>query len=336
MLDEMQGRKGPDGGIEGVRRREKDEIETHYKKLVNTPLLELFHPFLGAGLLDPFFQGRWADEMGEDFREMSRAANLVLSWCHAEEVYPDYDQLEFALQNVKYVMRGQDASEYPLIDAQVRTPTDQEASAYALLQQFARAPAGQPLESGVARIAQEREKLEAFGNQLGNQMKALAETIAPLNKLYSDVELAEIRKLAAGKAVPGLLTDFVMGQFMGSNPPRLPTKGDVFNNCGPETSIGKKLEQAGYGISKQRFSDHLTVIRRLLEEKGFLARRTPGKSRKRESHFHPDERLEDFNQPTPAESAADRDEGQQVAGLDTEEEEDKEQSGDSSERPDAD
>jgi hypothetical protein len=87
-----------------------------------------------------------------------------------------------------------------------------------------------------------------------------------------------------------------------------------------------------YGISKPTFAAHLTVIRQLLEEKGWLARRTPGKSRKRESHFQPDERLEDFNQPTPAESAGDRDEARQAAGLETKEEEDQEQSGNADER----
>jgi hypothetical protein len=99
----------------------------------------------------------------------------------------------------------------------------------------------------------------------------------------------------------------------------LPTKGEAFNNCGPNTLIGKKLARNNFGISKQRFADHLTVLRRLFEEKGWLAPRGSGKSRKRESNFQQDDRLEDHNQPNPAESPGDRDEERRKAeGLDDE------------------
>ena len=198
-------------------------------------------------------------------------------------------------------------------------------------------------EQSVASIAKEREKLDAVVGQLGHRTKSLAEKIAPLNKLYSDVELTEIRKQARGQRVPDLITDWVLNEFMKSDPPKLPTKGDVFNNCGPGTVIGKKLEQTGYGIAKQTFAGHLTIIRRLLGAKGWLAvpasGQSPldiGKSRKRESNFQPDDRLEDMNQPSPAESAEDRDEDRQCAGLENEEQDDQEQTGDSSRQSDAD
>jgi hypothetical protein len=163
------------------------------------------------------------------------------------------------------------------------------------------------------------KRFEAVSDQIGARAKALTEAIAPLINLYSEVELAEIRKRAVGKGVPALFVDWVMAQLQTSNPPRLPTKGDAFNNCGPNTVIGKKLAAADVGISKQRFADHLTVLRRLFEEKGWLATGGSGKSRRRESNFHPDDRLEDYNQPNPAESAGDRDEERRkAAGLDGE------------------
>lgn len=198
-------------------------------------------------------------------------------------------------------------------------------------------------EQSAASIAKEREKLDAVVGQLGHKTKSLAETIAPLNKLYSDVQIAEIRMGAKGKGVPDLITNWVLNEFKNSGWTRLPTKGDVFNNCGPGTVIGKQLERAGHGIAKQTFAGHLTVVRRLLGAKGWLADpaagQSPldiGKSRKRESHFQPDDRLEDFNQPTPAESAEDRDEERKSAGLGSEQEDAQEQTGDSHERSDAD
>ena len=182
----------------------------------------------------------------------------------------------------------------------------------------------------------ESQRIEAATDQLTAKTKALDGVISPLNRLYSDVELAEIRKRADGKGVPDLFADWALMQFQRSSPERLPTKGDAFNHCGPGTVIGKNLEQAGVGISKQRFADHLTVLRRLLEEKGWLARRTSGKSRKRESHFQPDDRFEDFNQPSPAESAEDRDEERQASGLDIGDTKVKEAGGDSAKQSDAD
>lgn len=194
----------------------------------------------------------------------------------------------------------------------------------------------QKLEVMRGKLAGESQMIETATHQLDAKVKALSETISPINRLYADVEIAEIRKQAVGKKVPELIVDWVMSQFMGSNPPRLPTKGDVFNNCGPDTAIGKRLEKADYGISKQRFADHLTVIRQLLVARGWLPRNLTGKTRKRAGGFNPDGRLEDINQPNPAESAGDRDDEREAAALGSEEEADQEQAGDTSSQSDAD
>jgi len=161
------------------------------------------------------------------------------------------------------------------------------------------------IDNGTSRLAATTSQIEA-------KTDGLREVIEPLNGLYPEVKLAELRKRAIGKMVPDLFVDWVMMRFNTSNPPRLPTKGEAFDNCGPGTTIGNKLKSAGIGISKQRFADHLTTIRRLLEQDGWLAPRTPGKTRKRATHYQPDDRGEDHNQPTPAESAEDRDDERQA------------------------
>jgi len=150
------------------------------------------------------------------------------------------------------------------------------------------------------------EKAQAVADQIGNQAAAMQKAVQPLTKLYSEPELAEVRKRASGRGVPEMFTDWVLRRFMESNPERLPTKGDAYDHCGHDTLIGKKLSDAGFGISKQWLARHLTVIRRALEDKGWLAR-AKGKTRRRASGFTVDDRQEDINQPTPFESAADRD-----------------------------
>ena len=172
----------------------------------------------------------------------------------------------------------------------------------------------QKLEAVPGKLAAEGQSIEAATNQLTAKTQALDDVISPINRLYSVVELAEIRRLAHGEGVPDLFADWVLMEFQRSSPARLPTKGCAFENCGPGTLIGKRLSQAGIGISKQRLADHLTAIRRLLVRKGWLADpnspQSPldtGKTRKRESSFQPDDRLEDHTQPTPAEAAEDRD-----------------------------
>lgn len=176
------------------------------------------------------------------------------------------------------------------------------------------------IKQGMKALNNAQQRIEGSAHQLAARTDALERVIAPLNRLYTDVELAAIRKEGVGKKVPGLLVDFILTQFIGSNPPKLPTKGELFALCGPGTSTGKNLEKAGYGISKQRLADHLTTIRRLLEQKGWLAPKDSGKSRKRASKFQPDDRFEDLNQPNPSESAEDRDEERSKAahsGMDS-------------------
>ncbi len=155
-------------------------------------------------------------------------------------------------------------------------------------------------------------RYETANKQLGAKTDALKDVMEPLNKLYPEVQLAEIRKRAIGNGVPDLIVDWVMTEFHASSPSRLPTKGETYDHCGPGTLIGKKLILAGYGVSEQRLADHLTVIRKLLVEKGWLAPREVGKTRTRAEGFQPDDRHADFNQPTPAESAEDRDDERQA------------------------
>jgi hypothetical protein len=168
------------------------------------------------------------------------------------------------------------------------------------------------------KLAVLSQAFNAASDQLDAKTKALGEVISPLNRLYSEVELAEIRKRCVGKNVPDVFVDWVLTQFQKSDPAQMPTKGVAFDHCGPDTVIGKKLAGAGYGISKQRLADHLTVIRQILEQKGWLATLAAGNSRKRNGRFQPDDRMEDITQPTPAESAADRDDARHWSGSGSE------------------
>src|SRR5262249_14449775 len=51
-----------------------DRIDAHFQRLVTTSLLELLDPIEHPYALEDFWHGRWADEMGEDFRAMLREA----------------------------------------------------------------------------------------------------------------------------------------------------------------------------------------------------------------------------------------------------------------------
>ena len=152
---------------------------------------------------------------------------------------------------------------------------------------------------------------DVFVARIVAKAEALANTIEPLNRLYREVELSELRKTAIGRGVPDLFVDWVMSSFQASNPPRLPTKGDAFDHCGPGTILGKKLKQGNHGVSKQRLADHLTTIRRLLEDRGWLTKRKGGSASNRPSRPQSIDQFEDRNQPSPAEIAEDRDEERQ-------------------------
>jgi hypothetical protein len=68
-------------------------------------------------------------------------------------------------------------------------------------------------ETAVQMITSERKRIEAISDQLGARTTALKEAIAPLANLYSEGDLAEIRKRAVGKEVPADFVDWVMTQF---------------------------------------------------------------------------------------------------------------------------
>ena len=156
-------------------------------------------------------------------------------------------------------------------------------------------------------IRAEFDRGEAVSEQLKARASELRDTLQPLTNLYSEPQLAEIRKRCIGRGVPELFYDWLAAQFYASSPPRLPTKGDAHDHCGPGTLIGNQLAAAGCGISKQRLAHHLGVIRAALEESGMLARKGPGKARARAIGYTIGDNTEDINQPTPAESAEDSD-----------------------------
>jgi hypothetical protein len=162
-------------------------------------------------------------------------------------------------------------------------------------------------ESAASKTETATRRLEAVNEQLGARDASLKETIQPLTNLFSESALAEIRKRSVGDGVPELFVDWALSQFNTSDKCRLPTKGQAFAACGPETPIGRKLLDSGHGTSPATFALHLKKIREQLVRKGWLAARSFGKSRKLEAGFRPDGRFEDMNQPTPAETAADRD-----------------------------
>ena len=71
--------------------------------------------------------------------------------------------------------------------------------------------------------------------------------------------------------------------------------------------------------------------------KGWIVPLAPGKDRKRAVGFQPDDRHEDINQPSPRESAEDRDdERQHAAGLDAKDKEDEASGRNSPKQSDAD
>ena len=299
---------------------------------------------------NPVLQERWATKHHLKLAEMNADKEAFLHWYRAHYPIPSPPASNEVLERmspgasaaiaddalcaeIRFVADFSDVSRVWLADCPRRDPlltAEEQRPFEAPVPISTPAAPAERLEAIVPKLAAERQRLEAATHQLAAKTKALDEVIAPLNRLYSEVELAEIRKRAIGQNVPDLFVDWVMTRFQASHPPRLPTKGDAFNNCGPGTLIGEKLAAAGFGISKQRFADHLTVMRRLLVEKGWLAARDAGKSRKRESNFQPEDRLEDINQPSPAESAEDRDdERRKAAGLPAEEEDGEESDGDS-------
>jgi hypothetical protein len=163
------------------------------------------------------------------------------------------------------------------------------------------------METAAGKVEKAVDKVGAISGQLDATAANIAKTVEPLTRLYPpDSDLADIRKRALGQTVPAEFFDWVISQFYLSNPPRLPTKGEAYDNCGPGTIIGRRLQQADIGTSLPRFAAHLTVIRQLLESKGLIARRSAGKSRKR-AGFHDPSQIEDINAPNPSEIAADRD-----------------------------
>jgi hypothetical protein len=151
------------------------------------------------------------------------------------------------------------------------------------------------------------DRFESLDAQFGNRTTTLAKAIDPLTRIYSTgTEFAEIRKKANGKRVPYCITDWVLSQFMGSSPPRMPSKSDVFRRFGREGPQNNQLE--GGGDSVQTFGRYLTVIRKLLEEKGQLLPSTKGGGRKRARDYDPSNKQhKDVNQRSPYEQVADLD-----------------------------
>lgn len=159
------------------------------------------------------------------------------------------------------------------------------------------------------------DMFESLIAQLGNRTTTLAKEIEPLTKIYvSEPQLAEIRKKALGQKVPECITDWVLSQFLGSDPPNMPTKGDVYRQFGPKGSCNSKL--GGRGDSKKTFGTQLTIIRKLLVNTGLLAPESKAEALKRARNYDPgDDRQEDINQSDPSEQSADRDDADQAGST---------------------
>lgn len=143
------------------RRQEiKDVIESRYRELMETPLVELLDQIAFPYLLEDFHHGRWADEMGEDFRVMmNQAGRFNTRWHDAyngQGDHQDYQGMLSALRSVRLVIRGHDKQDYPLTGVEVRRPTDLEAQAYALLRELVRDKSAPP--QGQSKSAEPKAK----------------------------------------------------------------------------------------------------------------------------------------------------------------------------------
>jgi hypothetical protein len=165
--------------------------------------------------------------------------------------------------------------------------------------------------------------LEQVVGELKITAQALAKERAKIVKLYSEPAMAEVHKRAFGQGVPVTFINWALAQFLDSGCKRLPTIGQAMREIRPETPeepetpLGKGLMPKGRGKGRTVLAGHLTVLRRLLITKGLPPEAPPGKARKRAPGYDPaSDRHEDINQPTPYESAADRDDARtKVDGL---------------------
>jgi hypothetical protein len=123
---------------------------------VETPFAELLDPIAYAGVLGDFRHGRWAEEMGEDFRVMMEELDRFdVRWHSAyDEQRRDsaYPSMLSALRSVKYVMRGDDGEDYPLHNVKVGIPTDKEARDYVVMRQIRE---GAPEPAATAQVRSE-------------------------------------------------------------------------------------------------------------------------------------------------------------------------------------
>ena len=128
--------------INQQRQERKMAVEFHFRMLMDIPLEELIFPIapLTNYRLIDFSSGRWADEMGEDFRSMmSETMAFGKRWRSAYGVGQDYEadqSILRAMRSVQYVMRGDGKKDYHLTGISVRLPTDLEAQAYAQMQEL--------------------------------------------------------------------------------------------------------------------------------------------------------------------------------------------------------
>ena len=139
-----------------ARERMKGGIEWHYKTLVETPLCELLTNPAYYGALHHFSEGRWATEIGEDYRVMlSEAAKFEFSYRRAygaRSQETDCPGAFSAMSRVRFLMSGQSGERFHLFGVEERHPTDTEARGYALMRRLAGKTSGR-LESPAAVTA---------------------------------------------------------------------------------------------------------------------------------------------------------------------------------------
>ena len=133
----------------------------------------------------------------------------------------------------------------------------------------------------------------------------------------SDPVLADVRKRAIGKGVPEPFVEWCLNSYLGSNPGKLPTKGEAFQNCGPGTHLGERLLKSRRGASSARFGEWLKVIRELLQGHAFIVKTGPGKTRRRASGVDV-ESMDDPTELNPREQAEDDEPWEDAEGRDTE------------------
>ena len=277
--------------INQQRQERKMAVEFHFRMLMDIPLEELIFPIapLTNYRLIDFSSGRWADEMGEDFRSMmSETMAFGKRWRSAYGVGQDYEadqSILRAMRSVQYVMRGDGKKDYHLTGISVRLPTDLEAQAYAQMQQC---QGGDNLPKqiddaanrAVATFAAAGEKLTKAGQQaraeveagaamLGARVEDLAGTLGKFSEVFADPLVAAARDGSIDRKVP---PEFAWWVFKERHFGKFPTVDGAYRS-----GLRPNLEKAGFAFSRATVHRWLTVIHEELEKRKLDSKRKKGR-----------------------------------------------------------